>query len=151
MKTIMLNMRDEVISTEEWNALNPRVINGNKVKKLSPLETKYATLYNTKRSDINATVFQNYLKTYHNVNSGFNIPQTAIATNWAKSKIPWSFDQRKVLSKECSELDHKCGTSQMCAPLLHDYSSDVTRWSWRRKMSSKELQTDWYINFENWF
>ncbi len=39
-------------------------------------------------------------------------------TKWDKSKIPLSFDQRKVLFEECSESDVKIGTSQMCAPLL---------------------------------
>jgi hypothetical protein len=86
------------------------------------LKDKYVTYYNTKRSDINASVFRNYLKTYHNVNSGVDIPYTAIvikaATNWAKSKTPLSFDQGKVLFEECPEWDVKKGTSQMCAPLL---------------------------------
>ena len=122
MKTIMPNMRDGVLSTEEPNALNSRVTNGNQVKKPNPLKTKYAAYYNTKRSDINASVFQNYLKTYHNVNSGVDIPFTAIVikavANWAKSKTPLSFNQRKVLFEECSESNVKKGTSQMCAPLL---------------------------------
>jgi hypothetical protein len=107
MKTIMTNMRDGILSTDEWNTLNSRVINGNEVKKPNPLKTKYATYYNKKRSDINASVFQNYLKTYHNVNSGAGIPYTAIViktvANWAKSKTPLSFDQRKVLFRECPE------------------------------------------------
>jgi hypothetical protein len=36
------------------------------------------------------------------------------ATKWDKSKIPQSFDQRKVLFEECSESDVKGGTSQLC-------------------------------------
>jgi hypothetical protein len=56
------------------------------------------------------------------VNSGVNIPYTAIVikavANWAKSKTPLSFDQRKVLFEECPESDEKKGTSQVCAPLL---------------------------------
>jgi hypothetical protein len=56
------------------------------------------------------------------VNSGVYVPYTAIvikaATNWAKSKISLSFDQRKVIFEECPEWDVKKGTSQMCAPLL---------------------------------
>jgi hypothetical protein len=92
------------------------------VKKPNPLKTKYATYYNKKRSDINASVFRNYLKTYHNVNSGVGIPYTAIVikavANWAKFKIPLSFDQRKVIFEECPELDVKRGRSQICAPLL---------------------------------
>jgi hypothetical protein len=38
--------------------------------------------------------------------------------NWAKSKTPLSFDQRKVIFEECPESDVKKGTGQMCAPLL---------------------------------
>jgi hypothetical protein len=122
MKTIMPNMRDGVLSEEDRRILNSRVINGNEVKKPNPLETKYATFYNKKRSQINANVFRNYLKTYHHVNSESKIPHTAIVikagTTWDKSKIALSFDQRKVLFEECSEADVKRGTSQMCAPLL---------------------------------
>jgi hypothetical protein len=75
------------------------------------LKTKYATYYNKKRLDINASVFRNYLKTYHNVNSSAGIPYTAIVikavANWAKSKIPLSFDQQKVLFEICPESDVK--------------------------------------------
>jgi hypothetical protein len=98
-------------------------INGNnKVKKPNPLETKYATFCKAMRANTNATVFQNCLTTHHDVNSEVGIMHTAIvikaATKWDKSKTPLSFDQRKVLFKECSEADVKHGTSQMCAPLL---------------------------------
>jgi hypothetical protein len=78
MKTIMPNMRDGVLSTEERNTLNSCVINENEVKKPNPLNTKYATYYNTKRSDINVSVFRNYLKKYHNVNLGVDILYTVI-------------------------------------------------------------------------
>jgi hypothetical protein len=122
MKRIMPNMRDGMLSAEERKTLNSRVINGQNVKKPNPLQTKYATYFNAKRSDINATVFKNYLKTYHNGKSESDIPLTAIvikaATKWNKSKIPLTFDQRKVLFEECSEADVKRGSSQMCAPLL---------------------------------
>ena len=122
MKTIMPNMRDGALSAEERKILNSRVINGNGVKKPNALETKFATFHNDKRAGINATVFRNYLRTYHKGNSEFNIPHSAIAikagTKWDKSKILLSFDQRKVLFEECSENDVKLGTSQMCAPLL---------------------------------
>jgi hypothetical protein len=92
MKMIMLNMRDGVLSIEEGNTLNPFVINGKEVKKSNPLETKCATFYRAKRSDINATIFQIYLKTYHNVNSELDILHTAIVIKagmkWSKRKIP---------------------------------------------------------------
>jgi hypothetical protein len=54
-------------------------------------------------TNINASVFRNYLKTYHNVNSGVDIPYTAIlikaVVNWAKSKIPCHLISRKFFSK----------------------------------------------------
>mgnify|MGYP002810469254 CR=1 FL=1 len=52
MKMIMPNMQDGVLSTEERNTLNSRVINGSEVNKPNPSKTKYATSYNTKRSDV---------------------------------------------------------------------------------------------------
>ena len=62
-------MRDGVLSAKDREILNSRVIDGKEVKKPNPLETKYATFHNAKRAEINATVFYNYLKTYHTVNS----------------------------------------------------------------------------------
>jgi hypothetical protein len=122
MKRIMTNIRDGVLSSEDRKILNSRVINGKDVKKPNPLETKYATFFNAKRVEINATVFRNYLKTYHTKNPESDIPETAIVikatTKWSKSKVPLTFDQRKVLFEECSEADVKRNTSQMCAPLL---------------------------------
>jgi hypothetical protein len=130
MKRIVPNIQDGVLSTEERNTQNSCVINENEVKKPNPLKTKYATYYNTKRSDINATsVFRHYLKTYHNVNSGVSIPYAAIVikavANWAKSKKTLSFDQRKLIFKECPELDVKKARVKF---VLHCcvYSSDVT-------------------------
>jgi hypothetical protein len=57
-------MRDGILSIEAQNTRNSRVINGTEVKKPNQLKTKYATYYNTKRSDVNASVFQNYLKIF---------------------------------------------------------------------------------------
>jgi hypothetical protein len=122
MKRIMPNMRDGVLSAEERNIINSRVINRDTVKEPDPFETKYATFYNAKRAAINATVFRNYLKTYHDRKSEFEIPMTAIIikakTIWNKSKLPLTFDQRKVLFEECSESDCRKRTTHMCAPLL---------------------------------
>lgn len=122
MKRIMPNIRDGVLSSEDRKILNSRVINGKDVKKPNPMSTKYATFFNAKRAEINASVFRNYLKTYHNKNQASEIPKTAIVikacAKWSKSKIPLTFDQRKVLFEQCSEADVKRNTSQMCAPLL---------------------------------
>ncbi len=41
-------MQDGVLSAEEWNTLNSRVINGNEVQKPNPLKSKYAAYYNMK-------------------------------------------------------------------------------------------------------
>jgi hypothetical protein len=116
-------MRDGVLSTEERNTLNSCVINENEVKKLNLLKTKYATYYNTKRLDINASVFRNYLKTYHNVNSGVDIPYTAIVikavANWAKRKIFLSFDQREVVFRRMSRIEcKKRHESNVCSTVV---------------------------------
>jgi hypothetical protein len=122
MQRIMPKMRDGVLSAEDLRILNSRVINGTTVKKPNPLATKYATFFNKKRADVNATVFRNYLKTYHDKKSELDIPTTAIVikatTKWNKSKVPLTFDQRKVLFEECSEADCRKSKSHMCAPLL---------------------------------
>jgi hypothetical protein len=122
MKRIMPSIRDGVLSSDDRKILNSRVINGKDVKKPNPLKTKYATFFNAKRAEINASVFRNYLKTYHKTNPNSEIPDTAIVvkttTQWSKSKLPLTFDQRKILFEQCSEADVKRNTSQMCAPQL---------------------------------
>jgi hypothetical protein len=129
MKTIMPNMRDGVLSPKDQEILNSRVINGKEVKKPNPLETKYAIFHNAKRADINATVFRNYLKTYHTVNSETNIPRTAIVikatTKWDKSKIPLTFDQRKVLLKNAQKRMSNA-TEVKCVLPCYFFSLDAT-------------------------
>jgi hypothetical protein len=125
MKTIMPNMRDGMLSAEDREILNSRVINGKEVVKPNPFETKHATFYNEKRAKINAGLFQNYLNKHHKGKPESDIPLTAIVikakTTWNKSKLPLTFDQRKVLFEECSENDVKART-QMCAPLVTLFS-----------------------------
>ena len=122
MKKIMPNMQNGVLSAKDRKILNSRVINGKDIKTPNPLETKYATFFNAKRSEINASVFRSYLKTFHKGKSESDIPLSAIVikatTYWNKSKIPLTFDQRKVLFEECSEANVRRNKSQMCAPLL---------------------------------
>jgi hypothetical protein len=121
MSRIMTNMRDGVLSAKDRGILNSRVINGNQVKKPNPLKTKYATFFNKKRAELNASVFRNYLMTFHKGKSESEIPMTAITikatTRWNKSKIPLTFDQRKVLFEQCSEADCK-QDKKMASPLL---------------------------------
>jgi hypothetical protein len=122
MKRIMPNIRNGVLSEKDRKIINSRVIGQNNVKKPNPLTTKYATYFNAKRAEINATVFRNYLEKFHKYKSESEIPMTAIVikarTNWSKSKIPLTFDQRKVLFEQCSESHCRREKSKMCAPLL---------------------------------
>ena len=121
MTRIMPNMRDGVLSAEDRKILNSRVINGKDVKKPNPLKTKYATFYNKKKAGLNADVFRNYLTTFHKGKSESEIPLTAITikgvSNWNKSKIPLTFDQRKILFEECSEADVR-QDKKMASPFL---------------------------------
>jgi hypothetical protein len=121
MMRIMPNMRDGTLSAEDRRILNSRVINGDKVKKPNPLKTKYATFFNIKRAELNASVFQNYLMKFHTGKSESEIPMTAITikatTRWNKSKINLTFDQRKILFEECSEADCR-QDKKMASPLL---------------------------------
>ena len=128
MKRIMPNIRDGVLSEEDRAILNSRVINGTDVKKPNPLKTKYATYFNAKRAGINATVFRNYLKTYHKGKSESEIPKTAIVikatTTWNKSKIPLTFDQRKSFSKT-AQKQMSNETIPKCVPPCYVSSLDV--------------------------
>jgi hypothetical protein len=121
MQRIMMNMRNGSMSSEDRKILKSRVINGKEIKQPDPLTTKFAVYFNAKRADINASVFRDYLKTYHKGKTESEIPLTAIvkksSTKWNKSKRNLTFDQRKVLFEECSEANVK-QQNQMCAPLL---------------------------------
>ena len=59
--------------------------------------------------------------TFHKGKLESEIPMTAITikatTRWNKSKIPLTFDQRKILFKQCSEADCK-QDKKMASPLL---------------------------------
>jgi hypothetical protein len=57
MKRIMPNIQEDVLSAEDQKILNSPDINGNDVKKPNLLETKYATFFNAKRANINATIY----------------------------------------------------------------------------------------------
>jgi hypothetical protein len=121
MSRIMPNMRDGVLSAKDRRILNSRVINGDQVKKPNPLKTKYATFFNIKRAQLNASVFRNYLMTFHKGKSESEIPMTAITikaiTKWNKSKMNLTFDQRKILFEQCSEADCR-QDKKMASPLL---------------------------------
>ena len=104
MSRIMPAMREHGLSASDREVLNSRVIDGDKVKMPSPMTTRFATYYNEKRCSINADVFKDYLEQHHSTCTEGNIPKTAIVIKgnacWSKSKIPLSFEQRKVLFEE---------------------------------------------------
>ena len=121
MKKLMKDIRDTGLSEENRKLLNTRVIDGVNVKMPNPETTRFATFYNGKRCKINAEVFQNYLKTYHNSSTETNICTSAIIIRatalWGISKKPLTFDQRKILFEECPENLIR-NSSNTCDPLL---------------------------------
>ena len=126
MKSIMPRVREEGLSAEDRKTLNSRVIDGKKITMPDPATTRYATYHNKNRCEINARVFKNYLEVYHATCTEQNIPKTGIVikanARWARTKVPLSFEQRKILFEECSDADCKSG-SQHCDPLLCLFSN----------------------------
>jgi hypothetical protein len=122
MKRIMPDMRNNGLSVADRKILNSRVIDGDKVKMPRPETTRYATYHNAKRCGINIDVFRSYLEKYHATCTERNIPLTAIViksnARWGKSKVPLSFEQRKVLFEKCSEADVVNSRSKHLDPIL---------------------------------
>jgi len=122
MRRINPVMREHGLSDEDRKILNTRVIDGDAIKMPDPTTTRFATFSNSKRCEINAVVFKNYLQVHHANCTKDNIPKTAIVikagTRWAKSKALLSFDKRKILFEECSEADCCDSRNKHCDPLL---------------------------------
>jgi hypothetical protein len=122
MQRIMPDIRNHGLSDADRKILNSRVIDGNNVKMPSPDTIRFATYFNAKRCGINIEVFRSYLKRTHADCTIDNIPDTAIVIKskacWGKSKIPLSFEQRKVLFEKCSEADVTNSRSKHLDPLL---------------------------------
>ena len=122
MKTIMPTMRDNGLSDAARNILNSRVIDGTRVKMPDLKKTRFATFHNRNRAQINASVFEDYLKEYHGDATPENIPKTAIViragAKWYKRTNKLSFAQRKTLYTQCSEADCKDSQNKRCDPLL---------------------------------
>ncbi len=122
MQRIMPGIRDNGLSPADRKVLNSRVIDGDKVKMPNPNAIRFATYFNDKRCSINMDVFRSYLAKNHADCTEHNIAETAIVikckANWGKSKIPLSFDQRKVLFEKCSEASIVNSRSKHIDPLL---------------------------------
>ena len=67
-------------------------------------------------------MFRSYLKNHHAGLDKHNVPTSAIIKQsnpaWAHSKVPLSFDQRKVVFEECSESDTTNAQKKRMDPLL---------------------------------
>jgi hypothetical protein len=87
-----------------------------------PSDSRFATFFNRKRNKINAEIFEDYLQRHHQNCTETSICETAIVikcnAKWAKSNIPLTFEQRKILFEEVSEADTKNSSNQRCDPLL---------------------------------
>jgi hypothetical protein len=122
MQRIMPDMRQNGLSPADRKVLNSRVIDGDKVKVPNPDAIRKATFYNDKRCSLNMDVFQSYLSKNHAGCTQEDIVDTAIVikskANWGKSKVPLSFEQRKVLFENCSEANVVNSRSKHLDPML---------------------------------
>jgi hypothetical protein len=122
MQQIMPDMRNHGLSEANRKILNSRVINGNTVRMPRPDTIRFATYFNVKRCGINIEVFRTYLSKHHTACTRDDIPDTAIVikskASWGKSKVPLSFEQRKVLFEKCSEANVSNSRSKHLDPML---------------------------------
>jgi hypothetical protein len=122
MQRIMPGMRQNGLSAADRKVLNSRVIDGDKVKLPYPDAIRKATYYNDKRCSLNMDVFRSYLAKNHAGCTKDDIVDTAIVikckASWGKSKVPLSFEQRKVLFEKCSEANVTSSRSKRLDPLL---------------------------------
>jgi hypothetical protein len=122
LQRIMPEIRNHGLSAEDRKILNSRVIDGSKVKMPRPDRIRFATFFNIKRCSINIDIFRTYLKRKHAACTRDNIPETAIVilakASWGKSKVPLSFEQRKVLFEKCSEANVSNSRSKHLDPML---------------------------------
>jgi hypothetical protein len=122
LQQIMPKTRNEGLSQADRKILNSRVIDGIKVKMPRPEKTRFATFFNAKRCGINIDVFRRYLEKHHTDCTPGNIPESAIVIKskacWGKSKVPLSFEQRKVFFEKCSEAMVTNSRSKHLDPIL---------------------------------
>jgi hypothetical protein len=122
MQTKMSEIRSSGLSDDDRKILNSRVIGTNGLKMPKCSDTRFATYYNKKRSQINAEIFRNYLKQYHGKCTQTDICDSAIVikcnAQWSNLKVPLTYEQRKVLFEEVSEADTRNSSNQKCDPLL---------------------------------
>jgi hypothetical protein len=119
---IMPELRNGIISEDTRKLLNSRVVDGDRVKIPTEGRLKYATHYNKPRSQLNASVFKDYLIKNHSKTTDDAIPKTAIVikagTSWACNKKKLSPAQRKVLFQECDESIIKDSNRKHADPFL---------------------------------
>ena len=127
MNRVMPDMRANGLAETDRNILNSRVVGtrdryGNILRMPNIAMTRFATYSNKARTGINQSVFRSYLKNHHAGLDKNNVPTSAIVIRsnpvWARSKVPLSFDQRKVVFEECSESDTSNGRNKRMDPLL---------------------------------
>ncbi len=122
LQWIMPRMRNEGLSEADRKILNSRVIDGDKVKMPRPETTRFATYHNANRCGININVFRSYLEKHHAGCTQDNIPASAIVIKskacWGKSKVPLSFEQRKVFFEKCSDACVRNTRNQHLDPIL---------------------------------
>jgi hypothetical protein len=107
-----------------------------------------------KNTNINATAFRNYLKTYHTEILESNIPMTAIVIkagrNGTKAKPPWHLANEKSFLKNVQKpMSNK--VEAKCVLRCYVYSLDATWWLHETKTCFTEPQTEQCANFENLF
>ena len=127
MRRIIPGFREHGLTEEDRAILNSRVIDGEQVKMPDISATRFASWTNVKKSEFNNAVFKDYLHRYHENCTKENIPMTAVVVKanakWAKSGIPLSFNQRRVLFEECPEGKCKSSGNKYYDPLLCLFSN----------------------------
>jgi hypothetical protein len=116
-------MHQNGLSDADRKVLNSRVIDDDdKVKVPNPDAIRKATFFNDKSCSLNMDVFRSYLVENHAGCTQDDIVDTAIViksnASWGKSKVPLSFEQRKVLFKKCSEANVVNSRSKHLDPVL---------------------------------
>jgi hypothetical protein len=122
MQQIMTTIRENGLDSEDRKILNSRIIDGINVHMPDPNHTRFATFFNKRRCHINALVFKQYLKKYHNKCTKENICNSALVikamAKWALDMKPLTFHQQKFLFEKRCEADIEDTFHNKCDPLL---------------------------------
>ena len=123
-KRIMTSLRKGILTDEDRDMVNGRVIDDSNVKMPDSAKVRYATFFNKLRCMVNMDVVDSHLSKYHKGCTATNIPKSAIVikatTKWGgRRRVPLSCDQRKVLFEQCPESTIKNKkNSRRCDPFL---------------------------------